>query len=227
MKEPISAIVLAGGRSSRMGQDKALIPVDGVPLLQRTCEVARQCAASVTVITFYPDKYQAIVPPCCNLLQEQPLAYEQADDPRPHGALVGFAQALATVKTPWAVLLACDLPYLQTPILQRWMGQIPPEDTAIALLPHTEKGWEPLCGFYHRSCLTTLVPLINQGGRSFQQWLTQVPVQAITPSPLPEESQQESQMLFNCNTPADLRRLLLAQSQEPTHPPLLSPENKR
>lgn len=207
MKDQISAIILAGGRSSRMGQDKALILIGGVPLLQRTCEVALQCTASVSVITFCPNKYREIVPSQCDLLQEQSLPHEPFSNSRPHGALVGFAQALATAKTSWVLLLACDLPYLQASILQRWMRQIPEENRAIALLPRTEKGWEPLCGFYHVRGLTTLIPFINQGGRSFQRWLTQIPVQAITASSTSEDARQDAQMLFNCNTPEDLSLL--------------------
>jgi len=60
-----------------------------------------------------------------------------------------------------------------------------------ALLTHHAKGWDPLCGFYRRSCLSALTDYIK--GRSFQHWLAQHPVQLL---PLPD-----AQMLFNCNTP--------------------------
>ncbi len=47
----LSAIVLAGGQSSRMGHDKALIEISGVPLLRRVCEAALQCTNQVYVVT--------------------------------------------------------------------------------------------------------------------------------------------------------------------------------
>ncbi|MBD0362845.1 MAG: NTP transferase domain-containing protein, partial [Coleofasciculus sp. C3-bin4] len=47
----LSAIVLAGGQSSRMGRDKALITLQGVPLLRQVCEVALNCASPVYVVT--------------------------------------------------------------------------------------------------------------------------------------------------------------------------------
>jgi len=189
----VTGIVLAGGQSSRMGQDKALIPVQGVPLLQHICEVAQACCSDVYVVTSRLAQYQSILPPGCQGLLEQPLGNETF----PSGPLVGFAQGLAEVTTPWVLLLACDLPYLQVAVLQEWVTQLPSDpERAIAHLPRHPKGWEPLCGFYHRRCLGSLETFITAGGRSFQNWLAD---QVVKPLPLTDQ-----QMLFNCNTPADL-----------------------
>lgn len=209
MNPSLSAIVLAGGQSSRLGQDKALISVNGIPLLQQTCEIALQCATSVTVVSFCPEKYRAIVPPQCHLLQEQLLPGETTS----HGPLAGFAQGLATIKTPWVLLLACDLPYLQARILQQWMQQLLEENSPLALLPHADKGWEPLCGFYRTASLANLVPFLERGGRSFQGWLKQIPVKPIVFSPQPDIAAIEQKMLFNCNTPEDLAQVNLAYIQ--------------
>jgi molybdopterin-guanine dinucleotide biosynthesis protein A len=196
----LSVIVLAGGQSSRMGQDKALIPINGVPLLRRTCETALQCANQVWVVTARSADYRTIAPPACQFILEESVGANQF----PQGPLVGFAQGLVHCTTPWVLLLACDLPYLQASILQRWQQQLPGDDGAIALLPHSKKGWEPLCGFYHRRCLESLNAYLQNGGRSFQTWLNEMPVQPIAFHPLPDLAQQEAQMLFNCNTPSDL-----------------------
>ncbi len=184
----LTAIVLAGGKSSRMGRDKALIPIQGIPLLQRVCGIAAQCADIVYIITPWPERYQHLLLPNCHFIQEQPLS---------HGPLVGFYQGLAQVQTDWVLLLACDLPRLRVEVLQTWIAELDTvTDEAIAVLADHPLGWEPLCGFYRRRCLPQLLEFINQGGRSFQQWLRQHPVQVL---PLPEP-----QMLFNCNTPEDL-----------------------
>ncbi|BAY75794.1 molybdopterin-guanine dinucleotide biosynthesis protein A [Nostoc linckia NIES-25] len=189
----LTAIVLAGGKSSRMGQDKALIPIQGVPLLQRVCGIAKGCADTVYIITPWPERYQGLLLPDCQFLQEAPISGESLA----HGPLVGFAQGLAQVQTEWVLLLACDLPKLKVEVLQEWATRLDRvEDNAIAALAHHPKGWEPLCGFYRRRCLPQLLDFINQGGRSFQEWLRQYPVEVL---PLPEP-----EMLFNCNTPEDL-----------------------
>ncbi len=195
----LAAIVLAGGQSKRMGRDKALIVIEGVPLLQRVCDVALQCTPIVYVMTFRPEQYRAIVPPTCHLIQEYGLPGETT----PHGPLIGFAQALETLrpdaKTEWVLLLACDLPCLSGERLQQWANALEPIGDAIALLPRSTKGWEPLCGLYRTSCLASLQTAIERGDRSFQSWLAGERVKEL---PI-----DDHQMLFNCNTPQDLEQV--------------------
>ena len=193
----ITAIVLAGGQSSRMGRDKASIEIDGIPLLEQICTLAKTIADRVYVITPWPERYQNIVPKDCHLIREVPLAKQTT----PGGPLLGFAGGLTRVTTEWVFLLACDLPCLNVSELERWTNYlegVSPE--AIALLPRHPKGWEPLCGFYRRRCLPLLNEFINQGGRSFQHWLAKYPVQELPVS--------DRQILFNCNTPEDLEQAL-------------------
>jgi molybdopterin-guanine dinucleotide biosynthesis protein A len=190
-RSELTAIILAGGKSSRMGEDKALILIEGVPLLRLIYNIAEDCAATVYVVTPWEERYKDILPPNCQFIKEAPLSA---------GPLVGFAQGLAQVQTNWVLLLACDLPNLRVEVLLEWANQLDDVSTeAIAALAHHIKGWEPLCGFYRRSCLADLNQYINQGGRSFQSWLNQHSVQLL---PVTEPG-----MLFNCNTPDDLTNL--------------------
>ncbi|MBW4681574.1 MAG: molybdenum cofactor guanylyltransferase [Microcoleus vaginatus WJT46-NPBG5] len=194
--QALSAMVLAGGQSSRMGRDKALIAPQGIPLLKQVYEIAVKCASPVYVVTPWPERYQDILPNSCRFIREMPLP----DETEPHGPLVGLAQGLAQVQTEWVLVLACDLPRLQVEVLQSWIGLLGNvKEDAIALLPRDAKGWQPLCGFYRHSCLPALTGFINQGGRSFQRWLSQHPVQEVPVS--------DRQMLFNCNTPTDLEQV--------------------
>ena len=195
-KASITAIVLAGGQSSRMGRDKALITIEDVPLLQQVCEVAIAVASPVYVVTPWAERYQKILPKGCSVVREVLWAEESL----PHGPLVGFYQGLAQVQTDWALLLACDLPRLNKAEVIKWTQYLPEVSSdAIALLPRHPKGWEPLCGFYRRRCLPLLAEYINSGGRSFQRWLAQYSVQELPVTNV--------QLLFNCNTPADLEQL--------------------
>lgn len=207
MKPSLAVIILAGGQSSRMGRDKALIKVDGIPLLQRTCAIALQCAPLVYVVTSAMRDYSKIVPNRCCLIKESLLPGES----KLQGPLVGFAQGLvqtqAQSQTDWVLLLACDLPRLNQAILQRWILQLTPFDGVMALLPQGEKGWEPLCGFYRTDCLNNLTQFTEQGGRSLQVWLAQTSVQAIQFSDNLDEKRREQAMLFNCNTQEDLLQI--------------------
>jgi molybdenum cofactor guanylyltransferase len=188
--QTLSAIVLAGGKSSRMGHDKALIDLAGVPLLRRVCEAALQCTSQVYVVTAWGDRYRSILPPMIQFVGEV----------NPRSPLTGFAQALLQMQTEWILLLACDLPRLQGEVLHQTSQQLAtlPMET-IALLPKGTKGWEPLCGFYRRDCLANLQTFIEGGGRSFQHWLSEQVVQ--------EWELENREILFNCNTPNDLKRL--------------------
>jgi molybdopterin-guanine dinucleotide biosynthesis protein A len=196
-----------------MGQDKALIPIDGIPLLLRVCQVAQQCTDQVYVVTPWIERYQELLKsepthPPIQLIQESPLIQEPPAAPAaPHGPLIGFLQGLTQVlgqpqaKSDWVMLLACDLPNLQADTLQDWITQLPQvSDETIALLPRNLEGWwEPLCGFYRVDCRSSLEAFVQAGGRSFQHWLAAQRVQVLSADP---------QMLLNCNTPEDLRRVI-------------------
>ncbi|WP_009634097.1 molybdenum cofactor guanylyltransferase [Synechocystis sp. PCC 7509] len=185
----ITGIVLAGGKSSRMGSDKALLPIGGVPMLRLVCDRALSVCDRVYVVTPWQERYKHLLPATCQFIREvQPRGAENAP-------ILGFAQGLAQVTTDWVLLLACDLPQLQVEVLQGWVKQLN-NCRAIALLPRHAKGWEPLCGFYRRDCLTALTGFIDTGERSFQSWLKQQSVQVLTVT--------DAQMFFNCNTPDDV-----------------------
>ena len=185
----LSAIVLAGGKSSRMGKDKALIPIQGIPLLQKVGNVAKSCTDTIYIVTPWPERYQHLPLPECEFIQENPHNTQ--------GPLVGFVKGLEKVNTEWVLLLACDLPNLQVEVLQDWVKRLDNiKGENIACLVKNTQCWEPLCGFYRSSCLPLILDFINQGGRSFQQFLKLHPVETL---PL-----LKSDMLFNCNTPEDL-----------------------
>lgn len=189
----LATLILAGGKSSRMGQDKALIPWDGIPLLQRVCQAASQCCQQVYIITPWIERYQAI-------LNSENYQFIVESNPG-QGPLVALAQGLAEIPTDWTLLLACDMPSLQVETLQNWANQLNNlSATTLANVPQQESIWQPTCGFYRREALPELEKFIQQGGRSFQTWLEQIPVEPIL------VDERLSNMLFNCNTPMHLKK---------------------
>jgi molybdopterin-guanine dinucleotide biosynthesis protein A len=192
LKCDVTAIVLAGGKSTRMGRDKALIPIHGVPMLQLICTIAEACTDKVYIVTPWPERYQELLTPKSQFIPEVPLPGETGNEPRTHGPLVGFIQGLAAVETNWVLLLACDLPNLRLEILQDWISKLDtiPENKIAALVQNNQI-WQPLCGFYRCRCLPELRQYIEQGGRSFQQWLKSYSVEVLL--------LEDSQMLFNFN----------------------------
>ena len=85
MKKSITAIVLAGGQSSRMGRDKALLSFGERTLLSQICHVARECATQVYIVTPWIEKYQHIVPQNCQLIREKLLSPNKQSVLHHHG----------------------------------------------------------------------------------------------------------------------------------------------
>ncbi|MEL6402209.1 MAG: molybdenum cofactor guanylyltransferase [Cyanobacteria bacterium J06626_4] len=196
----LTALILAGGASQRMGQDKALLRYDGVPLLRRTWDVAQTVTADVRVVTPQRDRYRPLLPPTAQwVIEPSPPAGGRAAGP-----LIAFVRALETVETEWTLLLACDLPNLQGNVLQQWQRLLPQlPSTVIAYLPRRPQGWEPLCGFYRSACLPSLQQYLTTGRRSFQGWLDQSSEEAQSVMPIADVPVD---MLANCNTPQDWQR---------------------
>lgn len=189
----VTAVILAGGRSSRMGQDKNLITINGQPLIERTCQIALAVADTVKVVTPWPQRYQAVVPKNVQFVVESPSA-------KFRGPATGLVNSMEACRSDWILALACDLPCLQAATLRQWRSQLSllaPQITAF--LPFRNERWEPLCGFYHSSCHSRLRTYTKTSRGSFQGWLAQEKVASIP--------KVESQQLFNLNTPHDLNKL--------------------
>jgi molybdopterin-guanine dinucleotide biosynthesis protein A len=195
----LSAVILAGGASSRMGQDKASLSYQGSPLLRRVYDLAREMADPVYVVTPWRDRYQSILTDN-NLWINEPLPTQ--------GPLWGFALAIPRLTTEWILLLPCDLPLLSADLLGDGHAQLAAvEPRAIAFLPRQAKGWEPFCGFYRRACFADLQAYLASDGRSFQGWLAQ---QTVT-----QWQMNNSNALFNCNTVRDWQ--ILNETENLTH----------
>jgi len=191
--DKIAVLVLAGGKSSRMGRDKALLEIEGKSLLQRACEVAVSLTSEVYVLTSWPDRYRSTLTKECQFLVE----YNPGSGP-----LVALTQGLTEIAAEWILLLACDLPLLEAQIIQNWANQLTTVPTStLAIVPYQNSRWEPLCGFYHRQSLSSLQTFIESGGSSFQVWLSQI---AAIPLPVGE---REAVMLSNCNTLEEFEQL--------------------
>ncbi|BAQ64428.1 molybdenum cofactor guanylyltransferase [Geminocystis sp. NIES-3709] len=194
----ITTVILAGGKSSRMGKDKALLDINGQPLLAKIYHIAQKCTDRVYVVTPWIEKYRSILPLQCNFISESSSF---------QGGLIAFSEALNYVKSDWILLLACDLPFLTVNELKKWINYLPNvNEKTMAILPKNNKGWECLCGFYRGNCQNSLLNSIERKNRSFQRWLETEIVEEL--------KVENKQTLFNCNNPEDYQKLFIISSKD-------------
>jgi molybdopterin-guanine dinucleotide biosynthesis protein A len=143
-----TGVVLAGGKSSRMGRDKALIELDGITLLDRAVELLRPHAREILVMGD-PAKYAPA--------HATVIADEQPD----RGPLGGITTALARARYVRLLVVACDMPELN----DRLLGFLKTElDKGFdAVVPKNGDRIEPLAAAYHRHAIEAFQACLKEG----------------------------------------------------------------
>jgi molybdopterin-guanine dinucleotide biosynthesis protein A len=190
--EPLSGIVLAGGRSRRLGIDKANLTFDDRTLL----EIVIDRLSSICP--------QVIVASGSRSAQDIPgLQVKFVSDTIPGaGPLAGVQAGLAVAPTAFSLVVACDMPFLNLPLLE-YMAGLPRRYQA--LLPRAADGWHPLHAVYARSCLPAIESLLARGSNSMEELLSRLDVRTLSEEEL-RRYDPEGLSLFNLNSQQDLAR---------------------
>lgn len=179
--------VLAGGQSSRMGRDKALIELEGRTLLDRAMDLVEPLVSELLVIGD-PEKYGHVGPFVIG-------------DVRPgKGPLGGLVTALRYASNDRVLLLACDMPNIDARLLQHVMREL--ESEAEAVVPRHTGGAEPLVAAYHRGCLPTFQRCIDDEVLKMTDALALVEGRYLDIEPGTEG--WSSDLFHNINAPSDL-----------------------
>lgn len=178
-----SAVLLAGGKSSRMGRDKALLEFEGEPLWRRQLNSLRELSPEQLMVSGpLREEWSA-----CEILPD-----EIADA----GPLAGVSAALQKCTAPLLVVLAIDLPRMSAEYLRSLCrdGQ--------GAVPRGPDGFEPLAAAYPAACASLAAQQLRHGDFSLQNFVRA----AIDQGLLSERavSAAESVLFLNLNTPADL-----------------------
>lgn len=189
--QDISLLIIAGGRSMRMGQDKRWLEIDGRGMLERLCiKAARQpfAARYLCVGRVTPELQQLAAQYGCELVMDAVSA---------QGPLAGLAQGLARLKTAYALAVAGDMPFMTFPELKPLLQQAAEHPAWQAIVPVVQGCWQPLAALYQRALVEPCTRALAQGERRLRTVLAQVPHGTVDfPSRIP---------FFNVNTPADFR----------------------
>ncbi len=187
----ITLAVLAGGRSQRMGQDKALTPFLGRPLICRVLDRLARLADETILVAPAAGEYLA-------------LGYRVTPDLLPaRGPLGGLYTALVSASHPLVIVAGCDTPFVSADLLVYECGILSSENVE-AVVPSSEKGPEPLHAVYRReACLPVVREALDRGEGRMVSWFPQANVRLLTPEGVNSFDSQR-RMFFNVNTPDDL-----------------------
>lgn len=194
---PAAGFILTGGQSRRLGRDKALVQVAGQLLVLRIAERLRPVVVDITLVGA-PERYA-------------PLGLPTLGDSQPgKGPLAGIVTALRASRQDWNLVVACDLPYLETRFLEFLLEQAAATPIADAVVPQTRDTWQPLCAAYHRRCLPAFERVLAGSHPKVSHAFGEVRVRAITAGEL-ERFAFDERMFKNINTPeeyAEAQRIL-------------------
>jgi molybdenum cofactor guanylyltransferase len=186
-----AGIVLCGGRSSRMGLDKANLSIAGKALLARTVKTLAEVAKPIVVAA----AADQLLPP----LPTDTLIVRDFEPEK--GPLPAFARALAAIPSDCTCtyLLACDLPFLTVQFL-RFLAERPTQ--ADAVVPHVAGLWHPLTALYRQAVRSTAERILASGRRRMLDLIDAIPVDRIDAEEL-RPIDPELHCLRNVNTPED------------------------
>lgn len=185
----LSGVVLAGGQSRRLGTDKAFIEVEGVPMIRRVLEALRACCADVVIVAKVPVHYRDLD------------ARLMADAWPVQAPLAGVCSGLRAVRTPWAFVAACDLPFLSPDAVRLLARLAAGSDAAV---PQIDGRWHPLHAVYAAATGPVLEARLEQGTRSMIDALKALRVRPVTEEEL-EAADPTLRTLHNVNAPQDLQ----------------------
>ncbi|TCP63511.1 molybdopterin-guanine dinucleotide biosynthesis protein B/molybdopterin-guanine dinucleotide biosynthesis protein [Heliophilum fasciatum] len=185
-----AAIILAGGQSSRMGTNKAFLPVGHQSIIAAIIEELRPIVDEIIVVTNDPASYRHLdVQITTDIIPGQ-------------GPLSGIHAGLTLSPHFYNLITACDLPFIHRGLAQKLLAMAPGYD---GVVPRQGKYLQPLFAVYTKNCLAALEQCLLHDMRKMTDFCRQVPLRYVDECEIGDCGDLEK-IFYNVNTPADLRR---------------------
>ena len=203
-KVGVAGYIMAGGASSRFGQDKALVEVGGMPMIARMIELLRSVTTQVKIVAV-PSKYAA-------------FGAEIVEDRWPgEGPLGGIITALedsaqSASRPEWNLIVSCDMPFLTQDWLQ-FLANRAAKSKAQVVFPHSASGPEPLCACWQTSAAAKLRSGFERGVRKVTEGIALLRAEVLDEQDW-KRFDSAGRLFWNMNTAADYeeaRRILEAE----------------
>ena len=161
MYNDVTCIILAGGASRRMGQDKAFIQIEGIPLLDYVYSKCQELFKEIIIVTNQPQQFIDYKTPVIE------------DEIRGAGSLGGLYTGLKSASNEYTFCVACDMPFLKPELIAYLIEKRLHNDVVI---PKTKEGLEPLHAIYSKRCIEPIKQCIEKGVFKITHFLPEVQV---------------------------------------------------
>jgi molybdopterin-guanine dinucleotide biosynthesis protein A len=187
--EKITAIVLCGGKSTRMGTDKGMIDIMGRPMVEHVIDHVKPLCYRILIST--------------NLENYKYLGYEVIEDEwKEFGPAAGILSCLNVSETSNNLIISCDLPMATTTLLEKLYAYSVDADITV---PRINTHFQPLCGFYRVHIREQFKDYLLSGEKSMQFIIQYFNFRLISQEMVPGINLEKE--LQNFNSPEDLERL--------------------
>ena len=187
MIKDCSALILAGGESRRMGQDKANLQLGERSLLQSVAAILQPLFEEV-IVSVRETRPEISLP-------------QVFDDARYYGPLAGLAAGLKRAHSPWLFVVACDMPFISPAVINDLAAR---RLSVEAVVPRVQGYPQPLAAFYSASCLTVVENcLAGSGKHSLRALLEKLQVRYVDETDL-KMADPQLRSFFDLDTPQDV-----------------------
>jgi molybdopterin-guanine dinucleotide biosynthesis protein A len=187
----VTGVILAGGKSSRYGTNKALVKINGIPLIENVIRVMGSLFQDLVLITNTPDEYAYL---------ELPM-YE--DLIKGLGPIGGIYTALNSITNDAGFFVACDMPALNPDLIRHMVGI---RDDFDVVVPEISGKMEALHALYAGRCIPALRRLIDRHEYQTIRFFSEVSVRHVKENEI-RRFDPELRSFFNINRPEELGRL--------------------
>jgi molybdopterin-guanine dinucleotide biosynthesis protein A len=200
----LTVAIQAGGESRRMGQDKALLPFLGQPLIARLVERLSPVSSETLITTNHPEAYRFLgLPLFPDLIPGR-------------GALGGLYTALSAATHPLVAVVACDMPFASPALLAAEHAALLESGADIAI-PSLEDGQQPFHAVYRRStCLPLVKAALDAGQWRVDSWFGQVCLRTFSPEEV-NRLDPSGLCFWNVNTPQEWQAAERLAAQMPSN----------
>ena len=189
----VTGVILAGGASSRMGSNKALLRLGGIPLIERVYQTMNGLFDDILIVTNTPEAYAFI--PCRTVADLYPGA----------GSIAGLHAGMTASSTERIFVAACDMPFLNSSLIRMLCGY---DLQAEAVVPLNDEGFfEPLHAVYAVSAREKARQVIEHGDRSILILLDRLRT-VLIPRQVTRSIPGAGESFRNINTPGEFREAL-------------------